>query len=146
MRIKFAFAAVAAMTLLACSDILIAGPQEQVTVAGPLTFTVTDTLGFGGVLFAKPTVTVQPSGIVVTNTRYGSLCIYDVSGQAVVSSSTVSLRVKYVERLTSCTGEIRFLRYRAEIGGLTAKSYTVYVIHEENNHSDTLVTQPVTLP
>ena len=147
MRLNALITAAAGMTLLACSDVSIAGPLDQRTVVdGLLTFTVSDTLGIPGISFAKPAISVDASKIVVTNTRYGSLCLYDVTGHADITANTVTLHVTYAQRLTVCTAELRFLRYRAEIGPLPAKSYTVNVVHEENGHSEMLVTQAVTLP
>jgi hypothetical protein len=93
----------------------------------------------------KPEVTVEQSTIVVTGVRYGSLCLYEVTGSVNATSSTVELRVKYSQRLALCTGEIRELKYRAEISGLSKRTYDVRVIHEENGSSETVTTQTVTL-
>ncbi len=131
---------------LACTASESTGPETQVTTDGALRLTVTDAVSSPGILFALPYIAKEGSTIVVTNSRYGSLCHYDVIGKAEVSGTDVVVRVTYSPRLTLCTGEIRKLSYRAEVSGLAPKTYTVRVVHSENNVSDTLVTQAVTLP
>ena len=135
-----------AFMALACSASEATGPETLVTTDGPLRLTVTDAVSSLGILFAKPSVTSEGSTIVVTNSRYGSLCLYDVLGKAEVSGTDVVVRITYSPRLTLCAAEIRMLSYRAEVSGLAPKTYTVRVVHSENNVSDTLVTQVVTLP
>ena len=132
---------------LACSDPGdITRADSIVTINGPLRLTVTDTLGVGGVLFAKPVATAAPAKLTVTNTRYGSLCRYDVLGQADISASAITLRITFSERLTLCTEEIRTLTYRADISSLSPNEYDLRVIHIESGKQDTLLVQRVTVP
>ena len=141
-----ALIALAALAITGCSDTTLTTPDQQAPVDGPLRLMVSDTPGNAGLTLAKPYVTTDRSTIIVTNTRYGSLCRYDLRGRADVSANVVELRITFSERLTLCTEELRLLSYRAEVFGLAQKSYLVRVIHVENNVSDTLVTQSVTLP
>ena len=120
--------------------------DETVSIDGPLRLTVSDTPSPLGILFIGPHAAVAPSAITVSDTRYGSKCRYEVTGHADIVASTITLRVKYMERLTSCTAEIRALSYRAELSGLLGGSYDLNVIHEENNRSDRLLVQHIVMP
>lgn len=135
-----------ALLSLACSTAITTSPDEEVTVDGPLRLAVSDAPAMMGVMYALPNVTTDRSTVIVTNTRYGSLCATAITGHADVTATTVTLRITYAERLTSCVAGVRAISYRAEVSGLTGKAYEVRVVHEENGQSNTLVTRSVTLP
>lgn len=141
--------AAAAMTVAACSaysatDVTHATAaqnviRDSIQANGQLLLVVTDSLARPGVMFALPSITAQQRSIVVSNTRYGSLCRLGVSGYADVHGNTIGLHVAFTERLTLCTAEIRSLRYDATVSGLSSgKAYDVAVIHEQNGAADTL--------
>ena len=119
--------------------------DQLVTVEGPLRMDVEDFATSGGILWALPSVTGSSAGIGVSNTQYGSLCRFALSGAAQVSGRAVTLRVKFNERLTSCTAEIRALRYNATIS-VGSGTYDVTVIHDYNNVPDTLAKRTVSVP
>ena len=148
--------AAAAFTVAACSansatDLTHIGAAQNVIrdsihANGPLLLVVTDSLAQPGVMFALPSITPREGAIVVSNTRYGSLCRFAVSGYADVHGNTIGLHVGFTERLTSCTAEIRSVRYDATISGLArATPYTVSVIHEQNGVADTVRSATVTV-
>ena len=119
--------------------------DSLVTVSGPLRLDVEDFITSGGVLWALPNVSATSGTINVTSTQYGSLCRTAVDGSAQINGRSVALRIKFVERLTSCTAEIRALRYHASITA-PAGAYDVTVIHEYNGKPDTLAVRSVTVP
>jgi len=127
-------------------------PSEEVpgdaivTVDGPLSLTVTDALAQIGVLYARPFATVTQSTVSVTNTRYGSTCLYALTGHADVGTSAIALVITYSQRLTSCTKEVRSLTYRADISGLAKSPYDLVVIHDESGKRDTVLTQHIVVP
>ena len=118
--------------------------SDSVVVTGPLRFTLRDFIATPGVLWALPSITPQTGSVIIENTRYGSMCIYAVTANADISGRRVGLHVRYSQRLTSCTAEIRALRYQATIS-LPAGSYDVVVVHEENGSADTLRKETVTV-
>jgi len=97
-----------------------------------------------GILFALPSVTPGTGAIVVENTRYGSLCRFEVTGKADVKGHTIGVHITFVERLTLCTAEIRALRYTATLATAPG-TYDVAVIHEGGTQADTLVRRTVTV-
>jgi hypothetical protein len=119
--------------------------EQLVTATGPLRLEADDYATSAGILFALPQVTTASGTIGVSSTRYGSLCRFALAGDAQVSGRTVVLRVRFNERLTLCTGEIRALRYNATIT-VSPGTYDVSVIHQENNEQNTLVVRTVTVP
>jgi hypothetical protein len=145
-----ALAAIFTIGVAACSVSSMTGvdseftASDSVVVTGPLRFSLKDFLATPGVLWALPSITPQTGAIVVENTRYGSMCIYAVTASADVSGRRVGLHVRYSQRLTSCTAEIRAIRYQATLS-LPAGSYDVAVIHEENGSTDTLRKETVTV-
>jgi len=113
--------------------------RDSIQASGPLLLVVTDSLARPGVMFALPSITPQQGSIVVSNTRYGSLCRFAISGYADVRGDAIGLHVAFTERLTSCTAELRAVRYDATISGLSrGKAYDVAVIHEQNGVADTV--------
>lgn len=117
----------------------------QVTVNGPLHLDVADFATRGGVLWALPSIASTGGGIVVESTRYGSLCLFDVSGSAPSQGNKIELHVRFDERLTQCTAEIRALRYTATISEAPG-TYDVTVIHYTGTSVDTLRRQTVLVP
>src|SRR5581483_2450141 len=85
------------------------------TTNGALRFGVTDFATVPGIMWTLPQATVTDSSVVVRETRYGSLCQFDVAGSASVRPNAVDLHVRFGERLTSCVAQVRALRYQAEI-------------------------------
>lgn len=134
----------------ACSDtsatVLTDRDQSDrlVTTTGPLRLTVTDFPTMAGVMWALPSVETSPSGVTVQSTRYGSLCELAVSGDASVRPGAVDLHIRFEERLTSCVADVRALKYEAQISGLSGP-YDLTVIHDENNHADTVVHRKITV-
>lgn len=99
------------------------------TTDGPLKLTVSDTTFRPGVMFTAGSIAGGQGTVTVMSTRYGSLCSTSITAHADVASGTITLRVKFAERLTVCTAEIRAITYRAEVGSLAAGTYDVNVIH-----------------
>ena len=112
--------------------------STRTIVNGNLTLQLHDFVAQPGVLWALPGVQVTSNSALVQNTRYGSLCHFDVTGAATVTGARLTLDITYSERLTLCTAEIRALTYGAQISGLSG-TYDLFVVHHENNHADTLV-------
>jgi hypothetical protein len=134
----------------ACSSATLAGDSgegtnEIISTDGPLRLTVTDAPTAMGIMFARPVASVTGSGVTVANTRYGSECVYAVTGHADVGANTITLRIAYAERLALCTAEVRALTYRAEVNGLSQKAYDLQVIHEESGRMDTVLVQHIVL-
>lgn len=98
-----------------------------------------------GIMFALPSVTAGDGTIDVQNTRYGSLCRFAVDGRVDASGNTLGLHVSFTERLTSCTAEIRALKYTATLTEPPG-TYNLFVIHENGTRGDTLVRTTVTVP
>ncbi len=113
--------------------------REVVETKGPFRLAVRDSAARMGVLFGTPTIESLPGAIAVENTRYGSLCIYDVTGHADVQGRKIGVYIAFSERLTSCAAETRALSYQATLSELTSgASYDVAVIHEQNGRADTV--------
>lgn len=110
-----------------------------------LRLTVTDFPTVAGILWARPTITVSPSTVTVENTRYGSLCTLAVAGRVVTRPGALDVHISFEERLTSCAGDFRALRYDARVSGLSGP-YDVTVIHDQGGRSDTVQTQKVIVP
>ena len=111
-------------------------------INGALRLELVDSPTVPGIMFALPSVTGSDGKIVVENTRYGSLCVFAVDGHADASGNTVALHISFEQRLTTCTPEIRSLKYTATITRPPG-TYDVLVIHEENAGADTLVRRTV---
>jgi hypothetical protein len=142
----------AVATLTACSESATtavpldstAATQSIVTTDGPLELTVTDAPAQPGFLFITGTVTGGQAMVTVSSTRYGSLCSTAITAHADVASHTITLSVKYSERLTSCVAEVRAITYRADINGLAAGAYDVNVVHTNaDGATSTVITQRV---
>ena len=133
--------------LTACSafGVTDSSDHHEVTVTGPLTLTVTDAPAQMGILFALPRVETASQSVVVSNTRYGSLCLFDVTGTAARTGSALTLDVTYSERLTSCVDQVRALTYNAQLT-VPSGTYDLFVVHHQNNHADTLVHRLVSVP
>jgi hypothetical protein len=116
--------------------------QDSVQVNGPLRLAVSDFSTQGGIQWTLPSILPGPGSLLIENTRYGSLCRFAVTGNAEVHSSSIALHVKFGERLTICTADIRALRYTAMITA-PAGTYNVSVIHEFGAQADTLVRRTV---
>ena len=127
---------------VACSGSTVAvddhsATHDTVSVVGPLHLAVTDFTTHGGILWALPSITPAVGGVVVDNTRYGSLCRFDVAGRADVQGGRIDLHVEFGERLTLCTAEIRALRYTAIVDAAPG-TYAMTVIHHFGTTADTL--------
>jgi hypothetical protein len=120
------------------------GDHTDMRVNGPLRLDLRDFTSPPGIMFALPSVTPGTGNLVVENTRYGSLCRFEVSGRADVKGHTIGVHIGFAERLTVCTAEIRALTYKATLS-VPAGSYDVAVIHENGNEADTLVKRAVTV-
>src|SRR4051812_22484127 len=103
-------AMIALAAVAACS-----GGVTSNKVSGPFQLEVKDFATQGGIFWALPSVTPGANSIVVENTRYGSLCQFDVAGSAQTDGNKIALRITFNERLTSCTADIRALRYTATL-------------------------------
>lgn len=112
---------------------------------GPFHLEVKDFQTQGGIFWALPSVTPSAGKIVVENTRYGSLCQFDVSGNAQTDGNKIAVHVTFSERLTACTADIRALRYTATLSE-PAGTYDVSVIHTNGTQTDTLARRTVVVP
>ena len=119
--------------------------HNQIETDGGLRFTATDFVAPAGIFWARPTPVVSKGNISVQSTRYGSLCLYDVTAHADVASGAITMHVAFSQRLTMCTAEIRALRYDAELS-VPAGSYALTVIHDEGTARDTVINQTVAVP
>lgn len=146
------FSLLAALLVASCSGALApsgapsdVGPSavhSDTRINGALRLELVDSPTVPGIMFALPSVTGGDGKIVVENTRYGSLCVFAVDGHADASGNTIGLHITFEERLTTCTPEIRALKYTATITQPPG-TYDVLVIHEENAAADTLVRRTV---
>lgn len=116
--------------------------NNTISVSGPLRLAVTDFSTQGGIFWALPSITPAVGAVEVENTRYGSLCRFDVTGTARTRGTKIDLHVQFDERLTLCTAEIRALRYTAIITEAPG-TYDVTVIHHTGTSVDTLRRQTV---
>jgi hypothetical protein len=140
-------ASVVAIAACSATGSTVADPNadhDTVTTNGALTLDVRDFVSVGGLLFTLPSVGAGAGTVIVENTRYGSLCYYAVEGSVDKAADTLLLHVRFSPRLTTCTAEIRALSYTATIAA-SAGNYTVIVVHEENNRTDTLRRASVTV-
>ena len=119
------------------------GTHEEVVKNGALTLTLTDAPTPMGILFTRPTATGGAGSLSVTSTRYGSLCLFAVSGHVDISSNTIVLHIGYEQRLTTCTSEARKLTYQALLGGLPAGTFTLRVLHEESRQIDEVISAQI---
>jgi hypothetical protein len=120
--------------------------HQTVSVNDRLRLEAEDFPAPGGVLFVLPSVTPASNSIVVSSTQYGSLCRTALTGDAAINGQTIGVRVRFTERLTVCTAEIRALSYTATVSGVPTGTYDVAVIHEYNNSVDTVVRRSVAVP
>lgn len=121
----------------ACSSAVVQDPatasrHEIISESPALRFVVRDSVAVPGFLFARPRISSMPGAVAVTATQYGSLCRNEVTAGVDISPPAITLTVKFAERLTLCTGEIRKLVYDAEIRGLAPGTYDVTVVHAAN--------------
>ncbi len=142
-----AFGWLALATCMACSGARVTAidtTNGDPLVSGPLRLEVKDFPAQPGILWALPSITPGTGTVVVQNTRYGSLCVWAVSGNAVVQGARIDLHIGFSARLTSCTADVRALQYTATITA-PAGTYDVTVIHHEGAQADTLQKQKVTV-
>ena len=118
--------------------------DEVVTTDGQLRFLVGDNPAQGGMMFIAGTVVGEQGRVVVTSTRYGSVCATNVTAHADVATGKITLAVKYSARLAICTAELRAITYRAEISALPAGTYDVDVVNTNaDGTTNTVLTQRV---
>jgi hypothetical protein len=122
-----------------------ADSNRQVSVAEPLTLTVTDAPARPGMLWARPLVTGAAGSVSVRSTRYGSVCRYETHGQASVTPGRITLEIQFFERTALCTGDIRALTYDAQIKA-PAGTYDVTVVHQENGAREVAQRQTIAVP
>lgn len=147
---------VAAVALGACSSGSTAPAGVALTVAsdslgdriqtnGPLSLYAMDFPAVNGSVYPPAIVAAETGGVVVSRTQAGSLCQFELTGSATVAPGKLTVDVTFLERLTSCTAELRSLRYTAAV---TAPSgtYDVIVVHHRNNQADTVAHQSVVVP
>lgn len=126
--------------------------QDVAAENGLALFEVHDFTAMPGVLWALPSVTPATGKIEVENTRYGSLCHFDVRANVARRAATpspsmnagdqITLNVTFTERLALCTSEIRALRYTAIVPA-AAGLHEVIVVHTDGARADTLVRRTV---
>ena len=145
MRLLFRVLALA--TLSGCSATMTTeGPRSDslVTTEGRVTLTVADAPAQPGMMFITGTVVGGQGNVVVSSTRYGSVCATNIAAQADVAGNTITLVVTYSERTALCTADIRAVTYHAEIGSLAPGLYDVHVIHANaGSVGGTVLTQRV---
>jgi len=100
-----------------------------ISTEGQLTLTVTDAPAQPGIMFITGTVVGGHGNVVVSSTRYGSVCATNIAAHADVASNKIALVVTYSERTAICTADIRAITYHAEIGSLAPGFYDVTVTH-----------------
>lgn len=141
---------VALLALAACSAAVTTpdtSVDRVVTVEGPLTLTVSDAPAQPGVLFVAGAVAASPGAVMMTSTRYGSVCSTAIAAHATVSAGLVTLQVGFSERFSICTKDIRAITYRADLRGLPPAIYDVRLVHTNSDGtSSVVVTQRVTVP
>lgn len=123
------------LALAACSGTSLSAPTSDplVSVAGPLTFTVSDAPALPGVLWIAPTAEGARGAVNAYAIRYGSLCSTAVSARADVVGAQVYLHVAFAPRQGAiCSQEIRALQYNARITGLAAGRVSVHILHSED--------------
>lgn len=147
MRILFRVLALAALTACSAATATEGTRSDSiVTVDDRLTLTVSDAPARPGIMFIAGTVTGGHGNVVVSSTRYGSVCALNVTAHADIANGKITLTVTYSERATICTADIRAITYRAEIGSLVPGTYDVDVIHKNVDGSGgTVLTQRVTV-
>ena len=121
------------------------GTFEKVVENGTLRLDLTDAPSPAGILFVRPTSEAGTGNVVVTSTRYGSLCLYDVSGDVTISGSSIVMRIRFAQRLAICTADIRKLTYRATLRSIPKGTYDLRVLHAENNASDETLSERVVI-
>jgi hypothetical protein len=89
-------------------------------------------------------VTGAVGAITVTKSQLGSLCRFAVEGNADVRGGKIGVHLTFVERLTSCTAEVRVLQYDATVSAAPG-TYDVAVMHELNGKVDTIARQTVSV-
>ena len=117
-----ACSATTAATDLSRSDAIVTSDER-------LTLTVADAPTRPGIMFVAGTVVGGLSKIVVSSTRYGSVCATNITAHADVDIGKITLVVNYAERTVVCTTDFRAITYHAEIGGLSPGMYDVNVVH-----------------
>ena len=117
----------------------------ETQVAGPLRLQVRDFATQMGILWALPSIAPSPGQVVVESTRYGGLCEWALSGNAIVQGSKIDLHVGYSQRFTNCVAQVRAVQYTATIT-VPAGTYDVTVIHHESSEADTVRKQTVVVP
>jgi hypothetical protein len=113
--------------------------SQNVQVTGALRLEVSDFIAPGGFLWALPSITPQIGAIVVEQTQYGSLCSTNVSGDAQVQPSRITLTLRFSETLRSCGAQIRALTCTATVTA-PAGGYSVIVLRAQAGQTDTLRT------
>jgi hypothetical protein len=146
----FLIVAIAGLTAVGCSKSERAPLEPShslVTESSAFRLTISDAPATMGMALVLPDVQGERGEVSVVGLRYGSLCQFAVSGLADVVGSKITVRIKYEERLASCTKEIRLLTYRAEVLQLPPGPYDVDVVHtDESNHtSGVIVARRVTV-
>ncbi|HEY4303171.1 MAG TPA: hypothetical protein VGM82_01785 [Gemmatimonadaceae bacterium] len=93
---------------------------------------------------AAATIVGNVGNVGLAKAQLGSLCRYAVSGNSDVRTGKIGVHIQFVERLTSCTAELRVLSYNATLTAAPG-AYDVALIHEFNGVADTIARQAVTV-
>ena len=145
MRLLLRMAALAALTACSASNTTQVARQDvRFSSDDQLTLTVTDAPARPGFMFVAGTITGGQGAVIVSSTRYGSVCSTDITANAAVANGKITLTVKFAERTAICTADIRAITYRADIAGVAPGEYEVDLVHSNaDGSSGTVLTQRV---
>jgi hypothetical protein len=131
----------AGVALSATADSLGARVQAN----GALTLYAKDFPAVDGSVYPPTLIAPENGGLVVTRTQAGSLCQFELRGAATVTPGKVVVDIAFLERFTSCTADLRSLRYTAAVVAPSG-TYDVVVVHHRNARADTVAQQSVVVP
>lgn len=118
---------------------------DTVEVNGPLRLHTQDiNASFAAIPFPAPGIVAATGTITASNSEFGSLCQYAVSGSADIRGTAVGIHVVLVPRTTICTQELRVLAYAATLT-IAPGTYDVAFVRGLNGRADTLVKRSVTV-
>jgi hypothetical protein len=143
---RMVFPVLALAVLSGCSATMTtegARSDSLITTEGQLRLAVADAPAQPGMMFITGTIVGGHGNVVVSSTRYGSVCATNIAAHAEVATSKITLVVTYSERTAICTADIRAITYRAEIDSLAPGSYDVTVIHATAGTGETVLTERV---
>jgi hypothetical protein len=140
----FAVACAGAQSTTAADNATLNQSVDSVQTNGPLRLEMHDAplTPSNSAFDTIPKFADASGAVTIARAQIGSLCRHALTGTADTQGDKIGVHIVFTERLTTCTAEVRVLRYDATVSA-SPGTYRVALIHERNGIADTVARQSV---